>query len=238
MPTREDSSLPVALRPGKLKLKCQGLCKQHDRQCRRWPTIGREFCKLHGGHAARGIAHGNYKHGKFTKHLPVSLAAKYNAAREDKELLSLKDDIAIAEAREVELFEMIDTGESGKVWKKLQKAGDAFQRAYETGNSDKLMEVVQNIRSLVQEGQPSYSLWEELLYVQEHKRKLTETENKMLISKQQMITVEQLMIYAGVILDSIRTHVIKNTEKQVGAKILNNISYDFDRISLLEAVGG
>jgi hypothetical protein len=215
--------------------KCEGRSKQTKLPCKNFAVVGRKFCRFHGGHALTGSAHPSYKHGRYSRYLPIKVAARYLEAKNDKELLSLKDDIAVTEARLSELFERIGTGESGEVWKNLKKAGDVFQKAYETSNTEKLFEAVQDIRNLVVEGQSDAAIWNELKELQEHRRKLTETENKMLIAKQQMISTEQLMIYAGVILDSIRTHVFENTEKQVGAKIVNSIAYDFDRLAVVEA---
>lgn len=215
-------------------VKCNAKAKHTGKTCRRWAIPGKTKCKFHGGASLSGIAHPNFKHGKYSRYLPARLSERYQNARTDKDLLSLRDDIAVTEARISELLEKIDTGESGEVWKKLGVAGNAFQEAYATGNTDKLLAAVENIRVLVKDGQAETSLWLELQTLQEHRRKLTETENKMLIAKQQMISVEQLMIYIGVILDTIRTHVIQNTEKQVGTKILNGISQDFDRLTVLE----
>ena len=56
-------------------------------------------CRMHGGKSLGGIASPNFKHGGYSKFLPVRLGDNYQEAMADPELLALRDDIALLDAR-------------------------------------------------------------------------------------------------------------------------------------------
>ena len=76
--------------------------------CKNPPTTGRTRCRMHGGSPAqpRGVAHWNFKHGAYSKALkeqPHTLEA-YQRALNDPYLASMADEMALAQARLMELL--------------------------------------------------------------------------------------------------------------------------------------
>lgn len=66
--------------------------------CKRAPmTNGR--CNLHGGKTPNGIALPQTKTGRYSKYLPTELLDNYQAALADSELLSVRDEIALVDAK-------------------------------------------------------------------------------------------------------------------------------------------
>lgn len=57
------------------------------------------MCRAHGGATPRGIASPHFRHGRWSKDLPAHLSERYEQAREDAELLSLHDEIALLDMR-------------------------------------------------------------------------------------------------------------------------------------------
>jgi len=45
------------------------------------------------------VASPHFRHGRWSKDLPIQLAQRYEAARQDEELLSLRDEIALVDAQ-------------------------------------------------------------------------------------------------------------------------------------------
>src|SRR5262252_2850255 len=93
--------------------------KRSGEQCKRWAALGREVCVIHGGKTLSGAASGTYQTGRYSKSLPVQLAQRAEEARRNPRLLSLGDDIAVAEARLAQLFEAVESGEGGRPWEAL-----------------------------------------------------------------------------------------------------------------------
>src|SRR2546427_7021535 len=95
--------------------KCTGHCKD-GRPCRQPAMRGKTVCKMHGGLSKRGMANGNYKHGKYSRVLPVRLQQSYEEATHNPQLLSVRHDLAACESLLQDAFRRLDTGESGAIW--------------------------------------------------------------------------------------------------------------------------
>lgn len=61
-------------------------------------------CRIHGGASLGGIASPTFKTGRYSKVLPEALRYRYEVARDDEDLLSLRDEIALLDLRITELL--------------------------------------------------------------------------------------------------------------------------------------
>jgi hypothetical protein len=227
-----DMSRSVRIGP---KKQCRAKSKHTQERCKLNTVPESTVCRFHGGLTPRGRNSPLWKHGKYSKHLPSKVAPRYAEALADPELMSLKHDIAVTEARIIELMERIDSGEAGKVWDNLRKAGARFQAARNAGNSEGLIKAVAEIGDLVTKGSDEYEAYNEIKSMQEHRRKMTETENKMLIAKQQMISTEQFMQFIVTVVEVIQRHANTHVkEKTARTRLLSAVATDFDRLSVLE----
>ena len=98
---------------------CNARRKGKRSYCKRppgWGTLhhGEGRCKLHGGSSARGIAHGRYTDGRYSKTVPSKLMQQYERSLNDPRLMSLRDEIAAVDAKIVALFEALRSLPSGK----------------------------------------------------------------------------------------------------------------------------
>jgi hypothetical protein len=196
---------------------------------------GRTKCRLHGGNTLSGTAHGNYRHGRYSKVIPVRLAAKYDEARVNPRLLSLQDDIAMAESRLADLFQRVDSGESGALWQSLGTTLDAFNAAMVQNDLPAMHVQLATLRRLITQGKDDYQAWEEIQKLWETRCKLTQTETKTLMTLQQMVTTEQLMLMFGVVTDTIQRAVTEHADPACAQAILSVISAEFQQISTREA---
>ena len=80
-----------------------------------------------------------------------------------------------------------------------------------------------------------YTAWGEIQRLWDTRCKLVTTEQKTLVAMQQMITVEQLMVYFGVITDAINRIVPTHADATVARNILSDLSTEFQRIAVLES---
>ena len=173
---------------------------------------------MHGGKSLSGMASPSLVSGRYSKHLPTRLMEKYQAARQDSELLALRDDIALLDARLEDLLAKVDTGETGETWKALLETVHEFEkieRALASCDNEKKKagfkagreEAIRTIIVLCQEGMADYAAWNAVRGVLEQRRKTSETEQKRLVSMQQMITAEQAMLRDARIQSAILRHV-------------------------------
>lgn len=200
---------------------------------------GRTTCYHHGGVTTTlGAANRHYKTGKYSKVLPVRLAARYEEARLNPDLLSLRDDLGACESRLAELFQRLDTGESGQVWRDLRQALRAFESASTHGNTTEMRVQLDALRRLITQGTGDYAAWQDVRGMWEARCRLTETEHRTLLVQQQMITVTQLGAYLGVITHAIQERVTAHADTETAKLILGELSQDLARFSVLENGAG
>ena len=186
-------------------MKCGAKCR-NGHPCRKWPIKGRNRCRLHGGKTLVGSANGLYKHGRHSKYLPARLAERYETAKDDPELLSLKDEIGVVDARLMELLTRVDTGESGAVWRALRRDWDAFTRAQAAQDIPGMHRAVAHIEDVMSRGLTDYAAWREIGELIEQRRKLVESEAKRLMALRQLLTVEEALQFAQRIVDVVTRH--------------------------------
>src|SRR5829696_9207702 len=78
---------------------CTAHSKRTGHACGRPAMHGRHLCATHGVKTPRGLAAPNWRHGRYSKALPVGLQAAYERARTNPELIALRDELALLDTR-------------------------------------------------------------------------------------------------------------------------------------------
>lgn len=171
------------------------------------PAMENGRCRMHGGKHPGGIAHYNYKEGKYSKHLPQRMREAYQEAVDDPQLLEQREQIAILDARLLDLLSRVDTGESGALWQRLQDARIELLAAKQGGDATGQVVALNRILDLIRQGHADYRAWGELQTVLEQRKRLIESERKRLVEMQQMVTSQQAMGLISAILESVKRNV-------------------------------
>ena len=154
-----------------------------------------------------GSGAGRFIHGRYSKFLPSHLAAHYKAAAHDPQLLELRRDIALTDARTIDLLQRVDTGESGAIWRQTQAAMRRFRREQALGNIDTLQQALVQVERLITRGAADHAAWREVGKLIEQRRKLCEGEQKRVTMAHEMLTSEQAMVLLTQIVAIIQRHV-------------------------------
>jgi hypothetical protein len=198
--------------------------------CQRAPIAGRDRCRAHGGTTPRGVASTQFVHGRRSKDIPSRLTERYQDALVDEELLALRDDVALIDARLGDVLSRVDTGESGRIWKDLQQAWQQFTAP---GDSDraaaKRFDARILIGQLIEEGAADYEAWHDVRSLVDQRARLVSNERQRLVQLQQTITVEQAMAMLAAVVSTIKLHVSDE-------HALANISHDLGRLVAVQPV--
>lgn len=205
--------------------QCKAKSKQSGDRCKNRAVRGLDVCHIHGGKTPKGIASPQTEHGRYSRHLPTRIAARYEQAASDGELLNLRHDIALVEARLIDVLDRVDSGESGRLWSELYASWEAFKRARALGKTDEMAEALHAHEQLLARGVSDYAAWHEVGALLDQKRKLAESERKRLVEMQQTITTEQALLFVSAVMDSVRRNVDDRNA-------LAAISRDLERASL------
>ena len=121
--------------------------------------IGKAVCRVHGGATPGGIAAGSWKNGKYSAYLPGYLGESYQTARSDPDLLALRDEIAVIDARLIDLLKKVDSGESGAIWGALQAAHGDLMMAKRKGDNPAAAAALNQIANLIEKGASDIEIW-------------------------------------------------------------------------------
>lgn len=204
------------------RIRCGGKNKNGS-PCKAWAVHGRRHCRMHGGKSLAGAANGNFKHGRYSKYLPIRLLEQYEDSRGDDEQLKLTEQIALLDTRIADLLLRADSGESGQLWRDTQKAYHQMQLAMDKGDRDKVSDALADLEVLLERGHADYLAWDEVQRVIELRRRLVESEQKRLQMAGQYLSTHQALTLVQALIMSVKSHVSDR-------EILNAIQNDLTRI--------
>lgn len=209
---------------GKIKLpQCEGMSRQTGLRCKNPVIPGRRYCKFHGGRALAGIKSMRFTDGRHFQYLPGRLLERYREARGDIDLLAMRDEIALLDARLNDLLERVDTGEAGRLWTEARLAYAGVVGAMRSGDSQSLVSATDRLGQALSAGQGDYAAWEEVQKTIDLRRKISEAERKRLVDMQQMVTAEEAMNLVAAIAETVKRHIHD-------AEIIERIATDINRL--------
>lgn len=145
-----------------------------------------------------------YKDGKYSKYMPTRLLEAYDASRDDPEILSLNDDISLTEARVADVLQRVDTAESGAMWDELSQLAKQIKIARKSGDPTLVEDLFEDMLKLIAKGKGDRENWREIGDLLERKRKLSESQLKLLVTKQEFISRQQAVMLVGQITEVVK----------------------------------
>lgn len=188
-------------------VRCGATAKSTGKPCQRWVIAGRSMCQVHGGKTPRGLASPHIRTGRYSKDMPTRMAARYQEAQQDPELLVLRDEIALLDSRLADVLARVDSGESGALWSQLSKSWDDFMLARASGNVPKMTEALAAHEAMLERGRADYAAWAEIGTLLDRRQRFVESERKRYVEMSQMVSLDQAMMFLGAVTDAIRRHV-------------------------------
>lgn len=207
-------------------VQCKAKSKRTGERCKAPAVRGREVCYYHGGRQARGIAHHEFKHGRYSKAMPTRLLEKLETNLRDPDLVVLRQEIALCQTRIQDLLTRVDTGEGGGLFKQAQTAYLRFRDANLARDHVGAREALLELEHMLTRGVEDYAIWGEIREYLDTLRKLTDSERKRLMDLQLMVTVDKFATFAQALLMSVKRHV---TDQRQLLAIQRDIEYHLVR---------
>lgn len=149
--------------------------------CVNRPLRDRHRCKYHGGKTPRGVESPHYRGKAWSKDLPTRLADRVRAGLEDPNLIGLREELALLDARLAELIERLSTHEDGDAWLNVSRATGRIHKIVEDqpGNwFDLLAEELDVLVAACTAHSSDAKTWDDIQNVLEQRRKMADTERK------------------------------------------------------------
>jgi hypothetical protein len=194
-----------------------GPCRQPQMQ-----PSGR--CRLHGGKTPRGLANPNTRTGRYSADLPTRVAARYESALADPTLLSLRDDVAVLQAAITDVMGEIKIAESRPDFDAILESVEEIAGNWQTWEWTQMDAELQKLRNLIVNKQSQRAAMKEVRDLIKEKASLVSQENRMLVDREQMITVEQFLMAMQAMGSAVRRLVDD-------PKVLRSIDVEFRRLA-------
>jgi hypothetical protein len=186
------------------KTRVGGSCQQ--------PAMTNGRCRMHGGKAARGIANGNFVHGRYSKMLKgTSLGEIYESARNDPELLNLSEEILLVQTRLHQLVGKIPEEDSGGRWKDARTYLEKFKEASARQDEYGWRTALAKLDSTISDGGKDSQLWDEILRTLKNYGDLISKEQKRRMDMNALVSVDQAVGLLAEVLMSVREYVHDTT---------------------------
>lgn len=187
--------------------QCTAKSKRSGEQCKRMACHGSSKCAMHGGLTPKGAASPHFKTGKYSKLLPARLRERYHEALEDPKLLTMREELALTDARLADLLSRVDTGASGKLWSEARAAFKAFSAALESSDKENVSLTLRELSELLNRGHGDSMNWREISNLITQRQKIVESERKRILDAKQYVTLDQHMVLLSAVYEAVRTHV-------------------------------
>lgn len=190
---------------------------------------GMDVCYHHGGATPKGIASVHYKGKERSKYLPKGMLTAYEDMMANPDLLSVRADVALVDALIASKLPKLEEGESAQHWEFAIKLIGKARVAYKSEQYGQLEECLHELEALADDRRLFYATEQEVSAQLELRRKLVDTENKILYNKEKSLTIEEAMLLMNAMVESVRRNV-------KDANTLNAIQSDYWQLTKRTAV--
>jgi hypothetical protein len=188
-------------------MQCHAKSKRSQSQCRNPAMKGLKVSRIHGGKTPRGPASVHYKDGRRSRFLPSRMFQEYASALHDPELISMRRDIALMDARIIDVLQRVDTGEAGSLWRQAQAAFAKFRQEQDKNNVDGMTLALMQAERLITQWAADYAAWHEVGDLIEQRRKLCESEQRRVTMAHETLNQEQALALMGQVVAVVKRHV-------------------------------
>lgn len=167
---------------------------------------------MHGGKSPIGPGLPQFKTGRYSAFLPSRMAADFDAAMGDPELVSLRKEIATVDARIIDLYRRVDKGEAGTIWEELHEAWASLERAQARAEAGAYQTAFDHVKRIVAKGFNDTAAWAEVCNQIDLRRKLVDSEQRRLTLAHESLTQDRAMMMMSRLVGIVQKHV---TDRQI-----------------------
>lgn len=201
-------------------MQCQAKAKSTGEQCKRRAVNGKRVCTVHGGLTPGGLASPNLKTGRYSKYLPAQLQDRYQEAVSDPDILSLNEDVALLRSLVFKHLESMSTGDTHPSWKLAYSALQKLKKAIATGDAGDLLTAMEEMEAVITPNYRAAVAEDKVTGYIDQLGRIADKERRLLIDRQQVITVERMMLMITAIAAIVKQHVDdRNTLRDIQTDI-------------------
>lgn len=191
-------------------MRCKRIKKNGERckagALKNHPT---QYCRAHAKPV--GIEAGGTKHMKYSTVLPPKIAERYLEAVEDRELSSVKHELALVDRRIEELVDRMGGNASKKAWEAaLFKCRALSKKKEEQGQIEQ--EDIDSVVEMLAAGLDESITWDEAYRAISLRNRLADTEVKRMRVLDNMVPITQVIALLTAVANIVRNNVSNGVE--------------------------
>jgi hypothetical protein len=132
--------------------------------------------------------------------------------------MRLRDEVALVDVRIKELVGKLDTGETGEAWRKLQQLTGAYTEAKGEKNPEAQIEAAEKIVALIQAAGSVFSAWNEINMQVDVRRRLVETESRVMINLSSHLTLDNVGTYFAALTAAVKAEAPEDVIQRIQAR--------------------
>lgn len=160
---------------------------------RHWENGGR--CRMHGGTQKTGIASPNAtQDGKWSKYITTpSMREQYDALATDRDRMTMQDDMVLTATFMASALGRIGEGAaaSSSTLRNIRKAYDDLDAHQRAGNRREAAVAFVRLGQHIDKALDERNAQDEVIRLSDHRRKLVESELKLVVTKRAVMTAEE-----------------------------------------------
>ena len=196
--------------------QCKATAKSTGRRCGNDCVPGFEVCDKHGGLTPSGANSPNFKHGRYSKHLPHGLLQNFNESLGDPELLDLRHDVALLDAVILEILEQMQTApDAAKAWDSMRKALEMLETAFAKADVVRVQRLIQRMWAITNAQSRYHAARKEMVETMGQKRQTVAEITRAETAKQRVFTVAEVATLVAAFVDLARAISNEDERKYV-----------------------
>lgn len=210
--------------------QCHGISKTTGERCKQRAKPGRDFCRYHGGNLPVGEDNPAYTVGRYSKFAPLEIKTNMEYLLGHPELTELRDDIVLVQARISHMLGELDADVAVEDLHKIIEAWEQFVMAraeddYLPGPAVRQrLDILGNvIRTSGERRVNQLDSWDRLVELVDKKRRLIETEAKVIRDEGRFMSDDRVHALMYFILEVIKRNVPDATIRRQIADELNPV---------------
>lgn len=215
---------------------CNAKSKRTQKPCKHPAAKGSDKCRFHGGKTPSGVDSPHFQTGKFSKVLKgLNLQTDYEEALNDPKLHYCRNEIALVDSLMIERLKKLAHGETEDAWIALQnhyiylaeiKSYLEANPKPEKGKKPKFTKkdfdrVFAQIADIVYFGLIRYTAFEIVQPMLEQRRKLCETESKIIKENEHSYPAEKAFAFVVLVGSVVKKYIVEPEHQEAAAKELS-----------------
>lgn len=173
-----------------MKERCGAKTRKGGNSKRASMSNGR--CYRHGGATPSGLASPHFIHRRYSEALPAGLAPRFAASKSDPDLLELRAEIALIDARIEELLARVQTQETVGRWSEAKAVHQRMRVADQARRATDAATALAEPGDIFERGDADFDLWDQIGQLITLRARLVRTESQRMKDLQQMVAVDKV----------------------------------------------